>query len=161
MYKGFRGRDKRKPLLYLKTLIGMKIYINSITDVITNSSSECFIATKKVNDKLFKDLKNVLPYSKSTRITEKMVLGKWGRDNWMTILDALDLPYTVASTSGEWPSMERWNELMTKEVDIKLFNHLLDMYYMEIDDIEYDHVEELIEKFIEDGAIKTKVERDG
>ena len=96
----------------------MNVGIKSITDVITNSSTEVFVVKKRGKQVAENGYFSGINTPQSVNWEPKEITWKWlrsnqGKSEWMMICDLVDKPYTELSTSGDEPDWGRWNDWIT------------------------------------------------
>lgn len=114
---------------------GLKV--KSISDVITNSSTEVFVVTKKDKQYCENTYFSGLNTPNSVYWNPEEITWKWlknrGKHEWMMVMDVLGKSYTEVSVSGEEPSQNRWNIWM-EENRYEIQKKLMGLWWLNVED---------------------------
>lgn len=109
--------DQRSESIMAKCC-SMRVGIKSISDVITNSSTEVFVVRKKGKQIAENGYFSGINTPQSVHWEPREITWKWlesceGKREWMMLCDLVDKPYTELSTSGDEPSWGHWKTWIT------------------------------------------------
>lgn len=115
--------------------------IQSVSDIITNSSSEVFVMAKQ-DAEYYEDLENTNGCVCITPITLDWILSWDGREEWEMICSICELDRTEVQGEyhkGEWysyyegPDEETWETFVNLHKDV-IEERMKDLYWVDIED---------------------------